>query len=101
MSVRSLVERQPNSTRHNVGSIPTGRAKQKTPRLRWGSSECFGRAITLNAHGHISALADGDHMNSVTTAQGVIPRQAEHGTGGILWTGYARSARREPARGVM
>lgn len=62
MSVRSLVERQPNSTRHNAGSNPAGRA------------------------------------NSVTAAQGLIPRQAEHGTGGILRTGYARSARRKPAR---
>lgn len=39
--------------------------------------------------------------NTVATPTQVIPRQADHGTGGISETGYASSGRREPNRTVV
>lgn len=53
MSVRSLVERQPNSTRHNVGSNPTGRATMGEKR---GEQKAYSRgyyaAATHKWHPH-------------------------------------------------
>lgn len=75
--------------------------QQKTPRMRWGSSECFGRAITLNAQARRAGNTD-RLVEFVTAAQGLIPGQAEHGTTGILRIGYASSARQQPSgRGDM
>lgn len=67
--VRSTVEMQPNSTRHNAGSIPAGRSNNT-------ESACSAKQ------------AQGRHASQAQ----VIPRQAEHGTGGSLAQG-ARAVR--------
>lgn len=105
-SDRSLVERQPNSTRHNVGSNPTGRAIFchvvftifVTPGKR--SERCHISLVLPLALHFIRNSADvlRNAVHGQASPARVIPGEAKHGRAGILGTAYASSARRKPAR---
>lgn len=62
---RSLVERQPNSTRHNVGSNPTGRANRYTVRAKQERPIRGVKQVTRHAQGDRASAAAAARPESI------------------------------------